>query len=462
MAIIQLPKQYHPDFRQPNKKPVGGVEINYKNDIVASADSILLFNEIGRPLNDNFGGDWSEVGADTALQYKVASQNLVYGRSDIDEAGNYLQGPINGSASDSDPFFIIAIYTVLAAPSGAGKGILSYATTATSGGPTALLTSQDTTKLRYFTASGYRFTDIPVTVGKRHILVHRYDGSSGHNFYDSAKGIWETFSSAPGGLSASNRVFIGSGFNAQAPIATELFIFGHGKVPSLAALKSFVNTPYQILKPKSEPVYFTADAAGGTITVPATLGTISYASNSTTVSIAGSIDVTATLGSINYASNNTTVGISGSVDVLTTLGTITYTSNNSVVSVTGSVDVVTTLGTINYTSNNPLVSIGGVVVVPATLGTISYTSNDVVIELQGVVDVQTTLGTIQYASNDAVVSLAGLIDVTATIGTISYTSNSTTVTVAAGQSFGVVGVGFADDIYGSTFKPDSTTVNFRG
>ena len=59
-------------------------------------------------------------------------------------------------------------------------------------------------------------------------------------------------------------------------------------------------------------------------------------------------------------------------------------------------------------------------------------------------------------------TLAGLIDVTATIGTISYTSNSTTVTVAAGQDFGVVGVGFADDIYGSTFKPDSITVNFRG
>ena len=78
------------------------------------------------------------------------------------------------------------------------------------------------------------------------------------------------------------------------------------------------------------------------------------------------------------------------------------------------------------------------------------------------VSVPATLGTISYASNNTVVSLAGLIDVNATLGTISYTSNNTTVTVAAGQTFGVVGVGFADDLYSSTFKPDSITVTFRG
>jgi hypothetical protein len=231
---------------------------------------------------------------------------------------------------------------------------------------------------------------------------------------------------------------------------------------SVGEALEITRNPYQILKPKQAPVYFTADAGGGTITVPATLGTIAYASQNTTVSITGSIDVTATLGTISYASNNTTVDVSGSVDAIATLGTINYASNDAVVGVTGSVDVVATLGTINYTPNSPVVSIGGVVVVQATLGTISYASNDTVISLQGVVSVPATLGTISYTSNDTVVSLAGLIDVNATLGTISYTSNNTTVTVAAGQTFGVVGVGFADDLYSSTFKPDLITVNFRG
>ena len=233
------------------------------------------------------------------------------------------------------------------------------------------------------------------------------------------------------------------------------------------------------------PWWIAADT-GGAITVPATLGTISYTGQSTTVSITGSIDVAATLGTIAYTSNNATVDISGSVDAIVTLGAIDYTSNNTTVGITGSVDVITTLGTIDYSSSNvtvdvtgsvdalatlgaitytsvsPIVSIGGAIVVSSTLGTITYSSNDTVISLQGVVSVPATLGTISYSSNDAVVSLAGLIDVNATLGTISYTSDNTTVTVAAGQSFGVVGVGFADDIYGSTFKPDSTTVNFRG
>jgi len=256
---------------------------------------------------------------------------------------------------------------------------------------------------------------------------------------------------------------------------------------------AFSNTPIYENQAKIETdninatgSWWIAADTGGAITVPATLGTISYTGQSTTVSITGSIDVAATLGTIAYTSNNATVDISGSVDAIVTLGAIDYTSNNTTVGITGSVDVITTLGTIDYSSSNvtvdvtgsvdalatlgaitytsvsPIVSIGGAIVVSSTLGTITYSSNDTVISLQGVVSVPATLGTISYSSNDAVVSLAGLIDVNATLGTISYTSDNTTVTVAAGQSFGVVGVGFADDIYGSTFKPDSTTVNFRG
>lgn len=203
-------------------------------------------------------------------------------------------------------------------------------------------------------------------------------------------------------------------------------------------------------------------SAGGTITVTSTLGTISYASNATTVGITGSVNVTAALGTISYTSNDTSVSVTGSVDVTSTLGSISYASSAAVVGVTGSVDAIATLGTINYTSINPVVSIGGTVVVQSTLGTISYTSNVVDIGLQGVVSIPATLGAISYASNNASVSLAGLIDVNATIGTISYTNNNATVTVAAGQAFGVVGVGFADDLYGSTFKPNSITVTFRG
>ena len=94
------------------------------------------------------------------------------------------------------------------------------------------------------------------------------------------------------------------------------------------------------------------------------------------------ISVTATLGTISYSSNDTSVSVTGSVDVVATLGTISYASNNAVITTTGTVDVTATLGTISYTSNNPSVSVTGIIPIAATLGTISYTSNNVTVFVQ--------------------------------------------------------------------------------
>jgi hypothetical protein len=146
-----------------------------------------------------------------------------------------------------------------------------------------------------------------------------------------------------------------------------------------------------------------------------------------------------------------------------TLNKFTGTTNSWWVSYGSSgISVTATLGTISYSSNNSVVNVTGDIEVSATLGTISYASNSSVVVISGVVQALATLGTINYSSNDAQVLLAGLIDVTATIGTISYTSNNTTVFVQDGQSLGVVTAGFAADLYGASFKPNSITVNFKG
>jgi hypothetical protein len=100
------------------------------------------------------------------------------------------------------------------------------------------------------------------------------------------------------------------------------------------------------------------------------------------VPTAPSISVTATLGTISYSSNDTSVSVTGSVDVVATLGTISYASNDAVITTSGTVDVTATLGTISYTSNNPSVSVTGIIPIAATLGTISYTSNNVTVFVQ--------------------------------------------------------------------------------
>jgi hypothetical protein len=95
-----------------------------------------------------------------------------------------------------------------------------------------------------------------------------------------------------------------------------------------------------------------------------------------------SISVTATLGTISYSSNDTSVSVTGSFDVVATLGTISYASNDAVITTSGTVDVTATLGTISYTSNNTSVSVTGIIPIAATLGTISYTSNNVTVFVQ--------------------------------------------------------------------------------
>jgi hypothetical protein len=123
------------------------------------------------------------------------------------------------------------------------------------------------------------------------------------------------------------------------------------------------------------------------------------------VPTAPSISVTATLGTISYSSNDTSVSVTGSFDVVATLGTISYASNDAVITTSGSVDVSATLGTISYTSNNPAVSVTGIIPIAATLGTISYTSNNVTVFVQDGQDIGVVTAT--FKPNSITVNFRG-------------------------------------------------------
>jgi len=180
------------------------------------------------------------------------------------------------------------------------------------------------------------------------------------------------------------------------------------------------------------------------------------------VDLGGSgISIAATLGTIEYNSNDTTIGLAGTVDVTATLGAINYSSNDALIQVSGDVNVIATLGAINYASNDTVISLFGNVDVTATLGTIDYNSNDTSVSLLGGINVNATLGAIDYASNDTVITLQGQVSVIATLGTISYDSNNVIVQIGTGQIIGNVTAGFADNLYSAAFRPSEITVNFK-
>ncbi len=118
-----------------------------------------------------------------------------------------------------------------------------------------------------------------------------------------------------------------------------------------------------------------------------------------------SISVTATLGTISYSSNNTSVSVTGSFDVVATLGTISYASNDAVITTSGVVDVSATIGTISYASNNPSVFVAGIIPIEATLGTISYTSNNVTVFVQDGQDIGVV--TASFKPNSITVNFRG-------------------------------------------------------
>lgn len=241
------------------------------------------------------------------------------------------------------------------------------------------------------------------------------------------------------------------------------------RIESEAGVLRFYGDGIQIGSDIAESTFDT-ETKQGLVTQASAFGTAwldDYAAG--TLGAAG-ITVTATLGTIDYTSQNTTVSLTGSVDVVTTLGTISYSSQNTTVSITGDIDVTATLGSINYSSQNTTVSVTGDVDIIATLGTINYSSNNSVVSLTSEVIINATLGTIDYTSQDASVVLSGLVDVTTTLGAIVYNSCPVTVQVGEGQVIGNVTVGFADsiytagfadDIYTAGFKPDTITVSFK-
>lgn len=207
-------------------------------------------------------------------------------------------------------------------------------------------------------------------------------------------------------------------------------------------------------------IAFNLASAGG-ISITPTLGTISYSSQSASISLTGSVDVVTTLGTISYSSQNTSISLTGEVDVNATLGLISYNSQNASVSLSGEINVNPTLGAITYSSQNTTVSVTGDIDVISTLGAINYTSNNTTVNLSGAVDVISTLGSIDYSSQNTTVTLAGLIDVNTTLGSIVYNSYPVIVKIGTGQAIGNVTAGFADDIYTAGFKPDTITVSFK-
>jgi len=243
---------------------------DFSNPIVSNATSLLsLTNRGAEPYDDAEKASWTAdtTNGSTPYQYQPVDGSMQFARQDIDEAGICYKSSTFQGTSNTNPLFVFLSFTVLAAPTAASKGIFQVADVARDGTPNIFLGAQDASNLRLYARNGYRFTDIPVTVGKKQFIIYCFDGANTHDFYASSKGVWETYAGGALGATASTSLWLGTGYNAELPASFEQLVVSDSYTPSLAELKSLAKNPCSLFQPRTQYIDLTAVAApsGGII-----------------------------------------------------------------------------------------------------------------------------------------------------------------------------------------------------
>tara|TARA_R110002096_G_C14661910_1_gene728365 strand:+ start:50467 stop:51354 length:888 start_codon:yes stop_codon:yes gene_type:complete len=266
MTLYTLPKKFHPDFREPFRKPTGPVQVDWSHPFVSGAESVLLFNKISKVPIDETGLNWvADTAQDTTpFQHEVVNRNLAFARQDTgDTTGICYKSDIIGDWGTSTPYYAMVIHTLIHTPAAANLAIWQIADGIRDGSPQVLQNTRSSTTLGVYVGGNYRFTGIPTIPFEKHVTLIRFDGNNTYDFYDSAVGTWSVFSGG-GTAKTSLRFWIGTGYFRELPCAFELFVAGSGSgIPSLAECKERVKDPYAFLEPATPAVYLTQAVAAG-------------------------------------------------------------------------------------------------------------------------------------------------------------------------------------------------------
>lgn len=379
MTLYKPPKQYSTDFSQPNKKPIGEVELDSEGigkDLVFG--TLLETARLGdlktniQPTSieqyaqsiDNGNRGFNAVGASNQLNYDTTEL--------IDVNTPYTiawKGRVSGSASNdivgtlkttnSESLLLIqdasATYTDI---TWGGSGSLGF--------------------------SNYRanFTEL-VSDLNTYMICYNGKGDSISNFKFYLNGIERTVLTS-GGLSASdNLTVIANRQNGNLPFSGFLeYFFVYNKDLSAIA-RDFPQEVYRrTLRPKVSPVYFTHSIDSG-ITVTGATASYNYDGVSGSVDLTGIITVTGSTASYNYN------GVGGLVDltpeILVTGQTATYDYDGLAgnVDLSGLITVVGQTASFDYTGVDADITLQGQITVTGDTANYDYNALNGTIILQG-------------------------------------------------------------------------------
>ncbi len=398
MAINKLPKLYSTDFRLPNKKPIGDVEIDWANPLASHLVAFVLFNEgAGNPHD-------LVTGRDVALSNSPAWGVGAKGRKlDFDGVNQSASLPLDLSHTDSVCIAVGCDWPTYANnddlmlefnnPSFVGGGLLIDPNSgAPHAGSFSIAANRTlTTSARFTRPSGgyhdYLFGFSPV--------------SSGLSVY--VDGLPQSLSYV--GAASGTGNYADSQLNIASRAGSSLFgAAGHSyimvfdkDVSSELASANLTQNPYQILKPKTAPVYFTADGGGSTITVIESLNNSNYVPLNPSILLTGSISITESLVNTNYTALNPTVSFVGIISISESPVNASYTVLNPTISFTGTIAVTESLVNTDYTALSPTVDFTGIVEVTESLVNSDYNALNATVTLtSGAVEIIESTVNTQY------------------------------------------------------------------
>ena len=249
MAIACVPEVLlrAPDLMVPGKGPAALVRPDWSHPLLKNSLDVIFFNVVDNNLAQH--ARWAYGTAVWPAQ--IIAGEKCYGRADIDEDGGYFfQQSAHGRTSSADPFYVLLSFCLLAAPSAATKGLFCIGSSSTDGSAEVLVNSQDTSNLRLYINGNYQITDIPVVVGSWQQMAIQYSPAGGKwSVYSSVTGQQHNYgSTAHANFSTTDRLWAGSGYNAQLPAGWRILVHGIGELPD-DIFKSWVKDPWQIALP---------------------------------------------------------------------------------------------------------------------------------------------------------------------------------------------------------------------
>lgn len=397
MGLIQLPRQFSPDFSRPGFKPAGPVEVDRSNLFGQHVSAFITANN-GIPAN--------LVNSDVATsngQAKVIATTRGQVLS-FDGNGDRLSFPtVSGlDALGSEPYAVVWRINQT-------SFIDSFATIATfDTGSTNVWEMFYTDSAAYKEVAfsqtgtggfkaGFELPGTATATLGEHLGIFAYNGQGvdtlanytlwfdGEEF---AAGTTSTLSNA-----TNQGIEIGSTANfgtADLNGSTEFVGWLQGLNVNAGMARDFTRDPYQLLKPSISPVYFPAAAVSG-IT-----GTGAFTLDDVTVASTGTVDIDGA-GAFTFTDVTTT-----SVGTVSITGSSAFTLDDVTLSSTGIVGAIST-GTAVFTLDDVTTTSVGTVDVD---GTATFTLSDVTTTATGTIAID---GSGAFTLEDLTVSASDIV-----------------------------------------------------